>query len=319
MEQFTALPLPLDEWLQIVKAEYMSGFVPAGGGALKLLIADHALFGPATARLAALAAQHRLRAVSLDAAQTRLHMLQDMVFALARALPWQDMVQHYLEALFARHEYPWPQPGMRMSLPALAAAFGVAPGLLARERDRWLSRDIWENRALAQDVRAALLRLCLAQLDPDDPALAEPVLAWLRGEKVAANLLRGAEISGRITRTNARAVLVSLCHWLRQSGADGLLLTIDLRALQRTGAAASGTLRYSPAAVMDTYEVLREIIDDAGHLPGLFVVALADEAIVAGDPRRALAQYAALQMRLWPDVRPGDRQNPLAPLVWIGR
>jgi len=24
-----------------------------------------------------------------------------------------------------------------------------------------------------------------------------------------------------------------------------------------------------------------------------------------------------LQMRVWPDVRPGDRQNPLAPLVWL--
>ena len=36
-----------------------------------------------------------------------------------------------------------------------------------------------------------------------------------------------------------------------------------------------------------------------------------------GDPRRALGQYAALQMRVWPDVRPGDRQNPVAPLVWL--
>ena len=76
-------------------------------------------------------------------------------------------------------------------------------------------------------------------------------------------------------------------------------------------------LRYSPAAVMDAYEVLRELIDDAEHLPGLFVAVLADAALATGDPRRALAQYAALQMRVWPDVRPGDRQNPVAPLVWI--
>jgi hypothetical protein len=24
-----------------------------------------------------------------------------------------------------------------------------------------------------------------------------------------------------------------------------------------------------------------------------------------------------LQMRVWPDVRPGDRQNSVAPLVWL--
>ena len=63
--------------------------------------------------------------------------------------------------------------------------------------------------------------------------------------------------------------------------------------------------------------MLREIIDDAEHLPGLFVAVLADAALATGDPRRALSQYAALQMRVWPDVRPGDRQNPVAPLVWL--
>ena len=68
---------------------------------------------------------------------------------------------------------------------------------------------------------------------------------------------------------------------------------------------------------MDTYEVLRELIDEVEHLPGLFTVVLADEALVNGDIRRALSQYPALQMRVWPDVRPGDRQNPVAPLVWL--
>jgi predicted RNA-binding Zn ribbon-like protein len=96
----------------------------------------------------------------------------------------------------------------------------------------------------------------------------------------------------------------------------GLLVVLDARRLSRTEGAAD-MLRYSPAAVMDAYEVLREIIDDAEHLPGLFVAVLADAALATGDPRRALAQYAALQMRVWPDVRPGDRQNPMAPLVWL--
>ncbi len=317
MEELTAQPLPLADWLEVVEAEYLAGFVPEGGGALKFAIAGDALIPTTLARLDALAQRHALRAVRIDAAGTRLHMLQDVFFALARTLPWEGMVQHYLEQLFAAGTYPWPRPGARLTMVELAEAFGVAPSLLAHERDRWLSRDIWEDRALAQDFRAALLRLCLAHLDADGPARAAPVLAWLRGEKVPAAVLRGAEISGRITRTTALAMLVSLCHWVRRSGAAGLLITVDLRQLQRPGPAAEGTLRYSPAAVMDAYEVLREIIDDAEHLPGLFVVVLANEALVAGEPRRALAQYAALQMRVWPDVRPGDRQNPVAPLVWL--
>jgi hypothetical protein len=103
---------------------------------------------------------------------------------------------------------------------------------------------------------------------------------------------------------------------VRKSGAAGLLVVLDVRQLART-TAAEGVLRYSPSTVMDSYEVLREIIDDAELLPGLFVAVLADAALATGDPRRALSQYAALQMRIWPDVRPGDRQNPVAPLVWL--
>ena len=161
-----------------------------------------------------------------------------------------------------------------------------------------------------------MLWLCLSRLEPDGKDRAEPVMQWLRGEKVAPALLRAADISVRISRTNARAMLVSLCHFLRKVGAAGLLSVLDVRQLART-APPEGTLRYSPAAVMDSYEVLREIIDDAEHLPGLFIAVLADAALITGDPRRALSQYAALQMRVWPDVRAGDRQNPVAPLVWL--
>ena len=104
---------------------------------------------------------------------------------------------------------------------------------------------------------------------------------------------------------------------VRKAGARGLLLTLDLRPALRVGAPGDATLRYSHAAVMDLYEVLREIIDDIEHLPGLFLLGLADQSLVAGDHRRTLDTYKALEMRIWPDVRPGDRQNPLAPLVTV--
>ena len=145
--------------------------------------------------------------------------------------------------------------------------------------------------------------------------MAGPVLQWIQGEKVPAALLRSADISANISRTNARAMLVSLCHFVRKVAA-GLMVIMDVRQLSRS-VAAEGAVRYSPAAVMDTYEVLREIIDGAEQLPGLLTVVLTDAALATGDPRRTLDQYAALQMRVWPDVRPGDRQNPVAPLVWL--
>jgi hypothetical protein len=49
----------------------------------------------------------------------------------------------------------------------------------------------------------------------------------------------------------------------------------------------------------------------------LFLLGLADQTLLAGDRRRTLDAYKALEMRIFPDVRPGDRQNPLAPLVTV--
>ena len=142
-----------------------------------------------------------------------------------------------------------------MTLPDLAGAFAVAPSLLTHHVDQWLTADLWEDRRLAQDFRAALLSLCLSRLEPDGRETAEPVMQWLRGEKVAPASLRAADISVRMSRTNARAMLVSLCHFLRKAGAAGLLVVLDARRLACT-AAGDGMLRYSPAAVMDAYEVL---------------------------------------------------------------
>ncbi len=316
MDVLTTRPLPLAEWLSVVEREYLSAFVPAGGASVKVAILDDAGLAEAADQLTRLGQSRGLLTVHADAGRTRVHLMHELFFAIARALPWDSLVQRYLEGLFAANAYAWPWPDAAMTMAELAAAFAVAPSLLARQRDQWLTADLWDDRRLAQDFRSAVLRLCLSRLEPNDAEAAAPVLQWLHGEKVPAALLRACDISVRISRTNARAMLVSLCYFVRKAGATGLLVTLDVRPLSRA-ASTEGVRHYSPAAVMDTYEVLREIIDDAEHLPGLFVAVLADAALATGDPRRALSQYAALQMRLWPDVRPGDRQNPVAPLVWL--
>jgi hypothetical protein len=316
MDVLSTPRLPLTDWLSVVEREYLSAFVPAGGAAVKFAILDDDAIETAAAHLVGLGQAHAMLTVHLEAGHTRIHLMHELFFAIARVLPWDSLVQRYLEVLFAEHAYAWPRPGEKMTIPDLADAFAVAPNLLSRHVDEWLSASLWDDRRLTQDFRATLLSLCLSRLEPGEWDTDGPAMRWLRGEKVPPALLRATDVSVRISRTNARAILASLCHFLRKAGAAGLLVVLDVRQLAYA-AAGEGGLRYSPAAVMDTYEVLRELIDDAEHLPGLFVAVLADAALATGDPRRALGQYAALQMRVWPDVRPGDRQNPVAPLVWL--
>ncbi len=316
MDVLTTPPLPLAEWLAVIEREYLAGFMPEGGASVKMAVGDDAAVEAATDHLLRLGGMRGMMTVHVDAATTRISLMQELFFAVARALPWDALLQSYVEGLFTAHDYPWPQPGAQLAMPELAARFGVAPTLLARQRDQWLTASLWDDRRLAQDVRAALLRLCLARLEPDGGDMAPPVLQWLRGEKVAATLLRAASISARIGRTNARAALASICRFAHKAGVAGLLVVLDVRHLAQA-VPREGMLRYSPAAVMDAYEVLREMIDGTEDMPGLFTAVLAGPELATGDPRRAISQYAALQMRVWPDVRPGDRQNPVAPLVWL--
>ena len=319
METIELQALPTAQWLPTIEREYFSEYLPAGGGAIKFVIAGEET-APAVARgVTAMAHEYGFLTAHADAGQTRLHMLQDVFFALARWLPWDKLAQRYVEELFTRNGYPWPSAGETLTQVDLGAHFGIAPNLLARSRDQWLSQDLWNDPHMAQDFRAAMMQLCLSRLEPDadTPPDESPVLRWLYGEKVAAAALRPFDIGSRIGRTNARAMLVSLCHWLRKAGKPGLLLTLDLRPALLTRPKIEGIPRYTPAAVMDLYEVLRELVDDIEHLPGLFVLVLADQALIAGESKRTLDNYKALEMRIWPDVRPGDRQNPMAPLVMV--
>jgi hypothetical protein len=110
-------------------------------------------------------------------------------------------------------------------------------------------------------------------------------------------------------------MLRSLCRWLRLCGREGICLTLDIRQVLRTGTPPAEGLRYSTAAMMEAFEVLRQLIDDAETFQGLLVVVLADEALTNYDSKRSLHVYMALKMRVWDDVRATGRDNPLAALV----
>jgi hypothetical protein len=311
------MAVPLDLWLDVMEREYLGDFIPAGGGAVRFAVSDATMLGRLARDLPRRADALGLGVVRLDLASVRLHMLQNVVFAVADALAWDRLLQSRLETLVESAGHNWPQPGTPLLLPALAEANGVAAHLLRRDLTQALSREIWQDAGLTQDFRYAMIALLEARLTGEDMALAEAVMGWLRGTLRTIGQLKPAYIGRRIGRQNARGVLMSLCRWVRACGGNGLLLMLDIRQLHRERATITEGLVYTPAAVMDCYEVLRQLIDDAEQFPGLFVSVLADDALMSDDPRRSLTQYTALQMRVWDDVRPLGGDNPLAPLVRI--
>jgi hypothetical protein len=307
-----------DEWLRLIDAEYLGTFISGGGAAVKFVVID----APDDAAevlgaLGELAARDGLARASIDAASIRLHMIQDVFFGISRQIDWPVLAQRFMEKFCADNSYTWPCPGKPVPILELADANHVHDTLLRRNIDQWLTSTIMHDPAMAQEFRLAMTRLCLDRLAPSDGSgeNVTPVLEWLRGELRTIGALRSAAIYRKITRHNARSMLRSLGHWLRLTGDQGLLLTLDIRRLAQALPPGSEGIRYSPAAVMDAYEVLRQLIDEADHFEGLLLVVLADTAFLDGDPRRNIDSYLALKMRIWDDVRARERDNPLAPLV----
>lgn len=311
------MAVPADEWLARLEQEYISEFITAGGSAVKFVVADGDQLADVASELARLSQQHDLAYIAIDAATTKLHMIQDVFFAVARALDWNAMAQHFVESLFEKQGYEWPRPGEAVPIHQVAERNRIDVTLMRRDFRQWLTEELMRDTRMTQDFRVAMTRLCLRRLEPEDAQLGitAPVLEWLRGELRRVSALKETSITAKITRHNGRAMLRSLCRWLRLCGRRGLCASLNIRQLAKTGATVGDGIRYSPAAIMDGFEVLRQLIDDGEHFAGFLLVVLADELLIGDDPKRSLDAYLALKMRIWADVRPEGRDNPLAPLV----
>ncbi len=312
------MALPLEAWLEVMRDEYLTSFIPEGGSAVRFVVAaDRGDADHAAHRLAEAGREAGLTVIHIDTAATRLHLLQHLFFAIARAIDWNALTQAQLEQAVANSGYRWPNPGQRTTLDLLAEANGVAPGLLRTQLNQQITRAVWHDAQLTQDFRNAMIALLDTRLADDRDALRDAVLDWLQGTLGRIAQVREARIGTKIGRHNARAMLKSLCHWLRLCGQPGILLLVDIRRLAQERREVTDGLSYTPAAVMDCYEVLRQMIDDADVLEGFFLAVLAGPPLLEDGQRRSLNQYTALKMRVWDDVRPEHGDNPLAPLVQV--
>jgi hypothetical protein len=309
----------LKDWLELIDKEYLRDFVINGGAAVKFLIADEADIESLTAGLTAHAGEHGMVFTKASSADMRLHMIQDVFFAVSRQIAWEADAQRFVESLFRRQEYSWPNPGQPVALAEIAEANKVDATILRREFNKWLTTDLMKDPGMAQDFRIAVVQLCLNRLAPAGHAedVVAPILQWLRGDLRLLSPLKSANIYSKITRHNARAMLRSLCHWLSLAGHSGILLALDIRQLTRTAAVAAEGVRYTSGAVMDAYEVLRQLVDDVDLFERFFVAVFADRAFIGSDVKRSINAYTALKLRIWNDVHAREQDNPLAPMVVI--
>ena len=298
--------------------EYLASYLPAGGGSVKLVVTGDAEVADRFQESLRGAANHqRCLMVCLSAETTKAHLIDQVFFAVARQIDWNHVAAALVTAAYDDIAVP-AAPG-RLTVAEVAADHDLDPRELYRSVRRQLEHTLLTDTGLPRELRRALLRLAQAQLGSGDvhPAEESSVLGWLTGEKVALRELRDAMIYARVGRHNARTMLTSVGRLLLRAGHRGLVVHVDLTRLaeaRRPAVPERTGIYYSKAAVLDAYELLRQLIDATDELVGMLVVAVVPPELVS-DEKRGLPSYAALQLRVADEVRDRRRTNPFASLV----
>lgn len=311
--------MPVSEWLSVLRKEYLRDFIPSGGAAVKFVVLmDGMEHKELLEKLKRDAEEDGYLFVSVDAATTRVHMIDRVFHAVAKQVAWDDLAYAFLCSTLSERQYRLPENRKDFGLEQLASLNALDLGEMRRIINSRLRDRLFRDYAMTQEFRIAMLRLCQAQLDPQDvgTGTADAIKEWLVGELRLISTLRSALIFQKIGRHNGRYMLFSLSHWLHVTGKAGLVVVMDIsRFLEaRRPQEPDGSLHYSTPAVMDGYEVLRQCIDGTDELEFCLIVTVAPPSFLT-EERRGLRAYDALRLRIWDDVHDRQRPNPLSSLI----
>jgi hypothetical protein len=313
--------IDVDDYLEFAEREYLSGYIAGGGASVKLLCtADDDVHDRLAAALPEFGTGFAYAEV--DAVTTRVHLIDQVFATVARQIDWPALADSVVRSALDQAAFPAPAELDGIDLGAIARHHDVDAAELYRSVRRALEHLVLRDTELSHEFRVAMFRLCQERLGRGDVTAAEreTVIGWLHGDRLPAADLRAVGLNTKVNRYNARPLLLSLTRWLRLAGRPGLVLRLDLNRLAVTRRPPVGMRDghyYTKAALLDAYELIRQLIDAIDEIAGLFVAVQVPASLVH-DETRGLPAYTALQLRVADEVRDRRRLNPYATLVRIG-
>lgn len=146
----------------------------------------------------------------------------------------------------------------------------------------------------------------------------ELLLSWLEGDRsVKLSQLRALDFyPSRITKYNARHMLRSLAEAVHMGGFSGLFIAIDDMEIL-TSRSSLEVVHYTKMKREDTYESIRQLIDDIDSMKNILFVYAFDRELIDNE-NAGLKSYQALWMRIQNEIV-GERFNRFTDMVDLDR
>ena len=146
----------------------------------------------------------------------------------------------------------------------------------------------------------------------------ELLLSWLEGDRsIKLSQLRALDFyPSRITKYNARHMLRSLAEVVRMGGFSGLFIAIDNMEIL-TSRSSMEAVHYTKMKREDTYESIRQLIDDIDSMKNIMFVYAFDRELIDNE-NAGLKSYQALWMRIQNEIV-GERFNRFTDMVDLDR
>jgi hypothetical protein len=308
-----------NEWLRFAEEEYLNGFIRDGGAAMKFAVPlDDSVRPELMTGLAGISSQAGYLLIRINAAETRIHMVDEIFFRTAEQVPWHSLSEKVIAKLASECGYSWAATTEGPLYVRLAEKNQVDPQMLLLDLKKAIGNKVFKQRSLSRDFRVAMTHLCIAELagGPDGDTTITVLTDWLMGHNKAVSAVKPYQIYRKINRATARYFFESLIHWLRFAEYPGVVILLDTQRVMLPRNQTDPGFFYTKATLLDSYEVLRQFIDGADQLEGCFIVVVPHTDFLQ-DSKRGLAAYEALKFRVFDEIRDKSLVNPMASLVRI--
>lgn len=311
----------LDSLTDFLRKQYLKEYIPKGGSKIKFVTgrpgSGKTLFAETVMRDAG---ELKFLTVSFSAKDVWLHDFREIYLEILRQCDIEHILEGCADRIVRELGYDPDAIAEGKNLLDYLSELGEADPIVRGEIRGYLRTFFTRNPKLDHNFACACSLITGGILGHPmlEEASRDILLAFLQGDKtVKLSLLRALGLSpSRVTKYNARNLLRSLAELIHLAGYAGLVVAIDDMEIL-LNRSAGDQRRYTKLRREDTYESIRQLIDDIDNMHYIMFMLCFDRELMDNDSY-GMKSYQALWMRIQNEVV-SPRFNHFADIIDMDR